>query len=191
MRRPKVQTAKAGRRVRRYRAATPAAKAALRALATAARITLSPLPQSVGDAPKATQSSPQSRISPQRLIDNCSCRRVHRGPNNSPPLDGGAMHRSAAFLSFAAIAGLGLVSACGTTSGTSSSGGGTGLAGCHGTITVATDLPLTGGDATDGPFPQLAAALAVSQANTNHTLGGCTLKYVSKDDSSVLKNGHD
>ena len=101
------------------------------------------------------------------------------------------MHRTAAFLSFAAIAGLGLVSACGTTTSTSSSGGGTGLAGCHGTITVATDLPLTGGDATDGPFPQMAAALAVEQANTAKTLGGCTLKYVSKDDSSVLKNGHD
>jgi branched-chain amino acid transport system substrate-binding protein len=101
------------------------------------------------------------------------------------------MHRTAAFLSFAAIAGLGLVSACGTTTSPSSSGGGTGLAGCHGTITVATDLPLTGGDATDGPFPQMAAALAVEQANTAKTLGGCTLKYVSKDDSSVLKNGHD
>jgi branched-chain amino acid transport system substrate-binding protein len=100
------------------------------------------------------------------------------------------MHRSAAFLSFAAIAGLGLVSACGTTTGTSSSGG-AGIASCHGTVTVATDLPLTGGDSTDGPFPAYGAQLAVTQANANHALGGCTLKYVSKDDSSVLKNGHD
>jgi branched-chain amino acid transport system substrate-binding protein len=101
------------------------------------------------------------------------------------------MHRTAPFLSFAAIAGLALVSACGTSSGPAGSSGGSGLAGCHGTITVATDLPLTGGDSTDGPFPQQGAQLAVDQANTAKTLGGCTLNYVSKDDSSVAKNGHD
>ncbi len=102
------------------------------------------------------------------------------------------MHRTAAFLSFTAIAALGAVSACGTSNNTtSSSAGSSGIAGCHGTITVATDLPLTGGDATDGPFPQLGAQLAVSQANASHALGGCTLNYVSKDDSSVAKAGHD
>ncbi|HEY8672592.1 MAG TPA: branched-chain amino acid ABC transporter substrate-binding protein [Candidatus Dormibacteraeota bacterium] len=85
-----------------------------------------------------------------------------------------------------------MLAACGTSSTTtSSSGAASGIAGCKGTITVATDLPLTGGDRTDGPFPQLAAQLAVTQANANHLLGGCTLKYISKDDSSVLKNGHD
>jgi branched-chain amino acid transport system substrate-binding protein len=91
------------------------------------------------------------------------------------------------------IAALGVLAACGTstTGPSSSTSGATGIAGCTGTITVATDLPLTGGDATDGPFPQLAAKLAVDQANANHLLGGCTLKYISKDDSSVLKNGHD
>jgi branched-chain amino acid transport system substrate-binding protein len=95
-------------------------------------------------------------------------------------------------LSIGAIAALGVLAACGTSSTTtSSSGAASGIAGCKGTITVATDLPLTGGDRTDGPFPQLAAQLAVTQANTNHLLGGCTLKYISKDDSSVLKNGHD
>jgi branched-chain amino acid transport system substrate-binding protein len=95
-------------------------------------------------------------------------------------------------MSIGAIAALGLLAACGTSSTTtSSSAGATGIAGCHGTITVATDLPLTGGDATDGPFPQLAAALAVNQAITSKLLGGCTLKYISKDDSTVLKNGHD
>jgi branched-chain amino acid transport system substrate-binding protein len=103
------------------------------------------------------------------------------------------MHnRTVGFLSIAAMASLGILSACGTsTTTTSNSSGGGGLASCHGTVTVATDLPLTGGDATDGPFPQMAAALAVEQANTNKVLGGCTLKYVSKDDSSVAKNGHD
>src|ERR1022692_2032762 len=95
-------------------------------------------------------------------------------------------------LSIASIAALGVLAACGTSSTTtSSSAGATGIAACHGTLTVATDLPLTGGDATDGPFPQLAAELAVNQAITNKLMGGCTLKYVSKDDSTVLKNGHD
>ena len=42
---------------------------------------------------------------------------------------------------------------------------GTGIAGCKGTITVATDLPLTGGDVTDGPYVQMAAELAVTQAH--------------------------
>ena len=95
-------------------------------------------------------------------------------------------------LSIGAIAALGVLAACGTSSApTSSSGGATGIASCRGTITVATDLPLTGGDRTDGPFPQLAAQLAVNQAIANKLLGDCTLKYISKDDSSVLKNGHD
>jgi branched-chain amino acid transport system substrate-binding protein len=95
-------------------------------------------------------------------------------------------------LSIGTVAALGVLAACGTSSTpTSSSGGPAGIAGCKGTITVATDLPLTGGDRTDGPFPQLAAELAVTQANAAHLMGGCTLKYVSKDDSTVLKNGHD
>jgi branched-chain amino acid transport system substrate-binding protein len=95
-------------------------------------------------------------------------------------------------LSIASIAALGVLAACGTAStGPSASSGATGIAGCHGTITVATDLPLTGGDATDGPFPQLAAQLAVTQAVAAKLMGGCTLKYISKDDSTVLKNGHD
>lgn len=88
------------------------------------------------------------------------------------------------------MAGLTVLSACGTS--TSNNGGSTAnLSSCHGTVTVATDLPLTGGDSTDGPFPAYGAQLAVKQANDNKTLGGCTLKYVSKDDSSVAKNGHD
>src|SRR5437868_1489266 len=99
-------------------------------------------------------------------------------------------HRALGVRSFFTIAALGVLSACGTTS-TSTSSGGAGLANCHGTVSVATDLPLTGGDSTDGPFPAYGAQLAVTQANANHALGGCNLKYISKDDSSVLKNGHD
>jgi branched-chain amino acid transport system substrate-binding protein len=83
------------------------------------------------------------------------------------------------------------LAACGTSTAASSSSGGTGIASCTGTITVASDFPLTGGDSTDGPFVQLAAELAVTQANAAHLLGGCTLKYISKNDSSVAKNGHD
>jgi branched-chain amino acid transport system substrate-binding protein len=94
-------------------------------------------------------------------------------------------------MSIGAIVALGVLAACGTSTSTTSSSAAAGIAGCSGTITVATDLPLTGGDSTDGPFPQLAAQLAVTQANANHLLGGCTLKYISKDDSTVLKNGHD
>jgi branched-chain amino acid transport system substrate-binding protein len=94
-------------------------------------------------------------------------------------------------LSIGTIAALGVLAACGTSTTTTSSSAAAGIAGCSGTITVATDLPLTGGDATDGPFPQLAAELAVTQANSHKLMGGCTLKYVSKDDSTVLKNGHD
>jgi branched-chain amino acid transport system substrate-binding protein len=91
------------------------------------------------------------------------------------------------------VVGIAALSACGTTTTTSSSSGGGGgnLSSCQGTITVATDLPLTGGDATDGPPVEKAAHLAVTQANANKVLGGCTLKYVSKDDATVLKNGHD
>ena len=102
------------------------------------------------------------------------------------------MSLSRRLLPIAGAAGLIALSACGTsTNSTTSSSGGAGIAACKGTVSVATDLPLTGGDATDGPFPAYAAQLAVEQANTNKVLGGCTLKYISKDDSSVAKNGHD
>ena len=102
------------------------------------------------------------------------------------------MSLSKRLLPIAGAAGLIALSACGTSNNTtSSSSGGAGIAACKGTVSVATDLPLTGGDATDGPFPAYAAQLAVKQANTNKVLGGCTLKYISKDDSSVAKNGHD
>jgi branched-chain amino acid transport system substrate-binding protein len=91
------------------------------------------------------------------------------------------------------VVGIAALSACGTSTTTTSSsgGGGSSLASCQGSITVASDLPLTGGDATDGPPVEKAAHLAVTQANANKVLGGCTLKYVSKDDATVLKNGHD
>jgi branched-chain amino acid transport system substrate-binding protein len=96
-------------------------------------------------------------------------------------------------LPFVGLVGIAALSACGTSNNTtsSSSGGSGNLSSCTGSISVATDLPLTGGDATDGPPVQQAAQLAVEQANTNKTLGGCTLKYTSKDDATVAANGHD
>ncbi|MHB8717797.1 MAG: branched-chain amino acid ABC transporter substrate-binding protein [Candidatus Dormibacteria bacterium] len=101
------------------------------------------------------------------------------------------MTRSARLLPFVGTVGILALAACGTSTTTTSGGGGGALASCSGTITVATDLPLTGGDASDGPPVQKAAQLAVEQAVSSKTLGGCTLKYVSKDDATVLKNGHD
>ncbi|MGA8015450.1 MAG: branched-chain amino acid ABC transporter substrate-binding protein [Candidatus Dormiibacterota bacterium] len=100
------------------------------------------------------------------------------------------MFKSARLISMAGLVAVG-AAACGTSTATQSSSSGGGLASCSGTITVATDLPLTGGDATDGPFPQMAAELAVNQAIADKLLGGCTLKYISDDDSSVAQNGHD
>jgi branched-chain amino acid transport system substrate-binding protein len=92
------------------------------------------------------------------------------------------------------IAGTGFIAifaACGAgSSAPGSTSSGTGLASCLGTITVATDLPLTGGDATDGPPVEEAAHLAVTQANANKTLGGCTLRYESKNDATVAENGN-
>ena len=102
------------------------------------------------------------------------------------------MNPAKRLLPFVGVLGVATLAACGTSTPTKSSGGGSsGLSSCKGTITVATDLPLTGGDSTDGPPVQQAAQLAVEQANSNKVLGGCTLKYESKDDSTVAANGHD
>ncbi|HEV3124864.1 MAG TPA: branched-chain amino acid ABC transporter substrate-binding protein [Candidatus Dormibacteraeota bacterium] len=92
-------------------------------------------------------------------------------------------------LSLAALA------ACGTSnnssSGGSSSGGGTDLSGCSGAVTVASDLPTSGGDAAIGGGTEKGVKLAVDQANSSKLLGGCTITYVAKDDASVAKGKHD
>src|SRR5438045_9696308 len=76
---------------------------------------------------------------------------------------------------------LAILAACGsgTTSGGSSS---TPTAAGSTTIKVATDFPTTGKDATSGKPAENAAAMAVNQANTNHTISGYTLVFVPKDD---------
>ena len=90
------------------------------------------------------------------------------------------------FLSIASIAVLGLMAACGTSST------GTKTTGCTGSVTVATELPTSGGDASDGLPTQYGAQLAVDQANANHLLGGsCTVNLITKDDASVALGKHD
>jgi branched-chain amino acid transport system substrate-binding protein len=89
---------------------------------------------------------------------------------------------------------LALLAACGTSTNTtapSASTGGGVLSSCTGSVTVASDLPTSGSDASDGKPTQNGAQLAVDQANSTHLLGGCTVKYVPKDDSSVALGKHD
>jgi len=68
--------------------------------------------------------------------------------------------------------------ACGgtgtTTSGTTPT--------ASGIIKVATDLPVTGGDATDGKPAENGAHMAVDEANAAHLIPGYTLEFVPKDD---------
>ena len=72
---------------------------------------------------------------------------------------------------------LGILAACGagTTTTTSTPTGST-------TIKIGTDFPTSGKDASSGKPAENGAALAVSQANANHTIAGYTLVFVPKDD---------
>jgi branched-chain amino acid transport system substrate-binding protein len=79
----------------------------------------------------------------------------------------------------------------GTGSGSSSSGGAANLASCSGTITVASDLPTSGGDASIGGGTEKGVKLAVDQANAAKLFGGCTINYIAKDDASAAKGKHD
>ena len=94
----------------------------------------------------------------------------------------------------AGVAALTLLAACGTsnnTSNNSTGGGGGGLSSCTGTVTVASDLPTSGGDASIGGGTEKGVKLAVDQANQNKLLGGCTINYIPKDDASAAKGKHD
>jgi len=89
---------------------------------------------------------------------------------------------------------LAVLAGCGTSnnsSGTGNSSGGGGLSSCQGSVTLATDLPVSGSDASDGKPTQNGAQLAVDQANKDKALGGCTIKFEAKDDSSVALGKHD
>lgn len=96
-------------------------------------------------------------------------------------------NRTVGFLSVTGALLIGAVSACGT----STSGGGGGGTSCTGTVTVATELPTSGADASDGVPTQNGAQLAVTQANNNKLLNGCTVNLITKDDASVALGKHD
>jgi branched-chain amino acid transport system substrate-binding protein len=91
------------------------------------------------------------------------------------------------------VLSLSVLAACGTSNNSSSNSpsGGAGLAGCTGTVTVASDLPTSGGDASIGGGTEKGVKLAVDQANSSHLLGGCTITYIPKDDASAAKGKHD
>src|ERR1700737_2860712 len=55
------------------------------------------------------------------------------------------------------------------------------LSKCSGSITVASDLPTSGGDASIGGGTEKGVKLAVDQANAAKLLGGCTLNYLAQD----------
>lgn len=101
------------------------------------------------------------------------------------------MPRTFSLLSAAGLLALLGASACGTSSPSSSSGGGSGLASCTGSVTVASDLPTSGGDAAIGGGTQNGVKLAVMQAQQNKLFGGCTINYIEKNDASVALGKHD
>lgn len=74
---------------------------------------------------------------------------------------------------------LAILAACGPVSSTG--GGGAGST----TIKVATELPVSGGDASIGKSTENGAHLAVDQANAKHTIPGITLQFVANDDVGV------
>lgn len=88
---------------------------------------------------------------------------------------------------------LAVLAACGTT--TTTTGGGTatsgGLCPHGGSVTVASDLPTSGGDAAIGGGTEKGVRLAVEQAQANHFLGNCQIIYIAKDDASAAKGKHD
>jgi branched-chain amino acid transport system substrate-binding protein len=89
---------------------------------------------------------------------------------------------------------LAVLAGCGTSNNNNSTGGGSGgggIAACTGSVTLATDLPVSGSDASDGKPTQNGAQLAVDQANSAKTLGGCKINLVTKDDASVALGKHD
>jgi branched-chain amino acid transport system substrate-binding protein len=65
------------------------------------------------------------------------------------------------------------------------------LSGCSGSITVASDLPTSGGDASIGGGTEKGVQLAISEARASHLLGTCDLEYVAMDDASAAKGKHD
>jgi branched-chain amino acid transport system substrate-binding protein len=78
---------------------------------------------------------------------------------------------------------LAILAACG--SGTTSSGSATTPTAGSTTIKLATDLPVTGGDASIGKSTENGAHLAVDQANAKKVIPGYTLQFDPQDDVGV------
>src|SRR6266702_3838887 len=74
---------------------------------------------------------------------------------------------------------LAILAACGA--GTSSTGSSTPTTGST-TIKIASDLPVSGKDASSSKPAENGAHLAVDQANAKHVIPGYTLVFVPKDD---------
>src|SRR5579862_4737045 len=64
------------------------------------------------------------------------------------------------------------------------------LAQCSGSITVASDLPTSGGDAAIGGGTEKGVQLAISEARASHLFGNCDLEYIAMDDASAAKGKH-
>jgi branched-chain amino acid transport system substrate-binding protein len=92
----------------------------------------------------------------------------------------GPMHRSSACLATVLATVSTTLLACGSSGATPTPGP---LASCSGTVTVGSDLPSSGDDATLAGPAAKAVQLAVDQANVGQLLGGCTLKYVAMNDA--------
>jgi len=92
------------------------------------------------------------------------------------------MHRSLSRI-FALILGvpllLALLAACG---GTGTSGGNPSGGTTTGVIKVATELPVSGGDASSGKPAENGAHMAVDEANAANAIPGYKLEFVAKDD---------
>lgn len=65
------------------------------------------------------------------------------------------------------------------------------LSTCSGGVTVASDLPTSGGDASIGGGTEKGVQLAISEARAGHLLGNCDLEYTAMDDASVAAGKHD
>ena len=94
-----------------------------------------------------------------------------------------------------AAAALGLLAACGssvnpTLPARPDAAAGP-LEGCSGSVTVASDLPTSGGDASIGGGTEKGVQLAVAEARSHHLFGNCDLEYVAMNDASAAKGKHD
>src|SRR5450759_2031888 len=146
---PAVHAAKAGRRESLNRVTTTQANTALTADATIAAISSTPSQvhnseHRFASVDESTLLSAQTGVvQTARRFDSYPLWRVDKHTTCSPVLES-FMILTKRLLPIFGVVGIAALSACGTSSGPSASGGGGGsLASCQGTIPVATDPPPT------------------------------------------------